>query len=90
MTTQNYLIIEANFVTNVVSWDGNTQTWQPPQGSLTLIQATTPTKIWGLNTEETEYFLVDSIGDASPGFTWDGSVATTGEPQPEPRTPVTE
>jgi hypothetical protein len=85
MTIQNYLIIEANVVTNVVSWDGNTQTWQPPQDSITLVQSNTPTKIWELNTEQTEYILVDSIGDAAPGFTWDGTVATTNEPKPTPR-----
>ena len=27
--------------------------------------------------------IVDSIGDAGIGFTWDGSVATTNQPKPE-------
>lgn len=81
MTIQNYLMIENNVVTNVIVWDGNIQTWQPPQDATMLIQATTPTKVWGL--VDAQYVLVDSVGDASIGFTWNGSVATTNEPKPE-------
>ena len=83
MTTQNYLMIQENIVTNVCVWDGNTQTWQPPQDTTMLVQATTPTKIWELNAENTDYVLTDSIGDGSIGFTWDGSFAITNEPKPE-------
>ena len=82
MTTQNYLIIQENIVTNVCVWDGNTQTWQPPEDATMLVQATTPTKIWQLNIEKTDYVLNDSIGDASIGFTWNGTVCTTNEPKP--------
>ena len=90
MTNKSYLMIEENTVTNVVMWDGNTQTWQSPQSATMLVQETTPTKIWGLNQDETEYVLVDSIGDATLGFTWDGTVATTNEPKPAAPAPVTE
>ena len=82
MTTQNYLMIQENVVTNLCMWDGNAETWTPPADATMLIYATTPTKIWGLNQEGTGYVLVDSIGDANIGFTWDGTVATTNEPQP--------
>lgn len=82
MTTQNYLIIQENVVTNVCLWDGNTEIWTPPTDATMLVQSTTLTKIWQLNTEQTEYVLVDSIGDADIGFTWDGSVATTNQPKP--------
>lgn len=82
MTTQDYLMIQQNVVTNVCLWDGNTQTWQPPQDATMLVRATTPAKIWALNQDETEFVLIDSIGDAGVGFTWDGSVATTNEPKP--------
>lgn len=82
MTAQNYLMVQENVVTNVCLWDGNTESWQPPSDAIMLIQATTPTKVWGLNQDETEYVLTDSIGDASIGFTWDGTVATTNQPQP--------
>lgn len=81
MTTQNYLMIQENVVTNVCVWDGDTTQWQPPQDATMLIQETTATKIWGLVNQE--YVLVDSIGNADIGFTWDGTVATTNQPQPE-------
>ena len=82
MTIQNYLMIEQNVVTNIVLWDGNEQTWQPPENAVMLIQATTPTIVWKLNESKTEYVLTNSIGDADIGFTWNGTVATTTEPQP--------
>ena len=83
MTTQNYLMIEENVVINVCVWDGNTQTWQPPANATMLIQATTPTKIWELNSEKTDYVLTDSIGNAGIGFTYDGSFCITNAPKPE-------
>jgi hypothetical protein len=83
MTAQNYLMIQENIVTNVCVWDGNVNSWQPPSDATMLIQSTTPTKVWGLNQDETEYVLVDSIGDADIGFTWDGSFATTNQEKPE-------
>lgn len=81
MIIQNYLIIEDNIVTNVCLWDGNTNSWQPPHNSITLIQETTPTKVWRL--VDDEYVLVDSIGNACIGFTWDGLVAITNESKPD-------
>ena len=82
MTLKNYLMIQENVVTNIVVWDGNTQTWQPPQDATMLVQETTPTKIWQMNEEKTEFVLTDSVGDASIGFTWDGLCATTNQPKP--------
>lgn len=82
MIIQGYLIIELNVVTNTVDWDGNTQTWQPPQGSTTLVQATTPSKIWALNLEKTDYVLTETVGDAVIGFTWDGTYCITNQPKP--------
>lgn len=87
MTTQNYLMIQENIVTNLCVWDGNVNTWTPPKNATMLVAAITPTKIWGLNQDKTEYVLVDSMGDASVGFTWNGSVATTNQAQPEPPAP---
>ena len=84
-------MVQENIVTNLVFWDGNTQTWQPPQDATMLIQSITPTIVWKLNAEKTEYVLTNSIGDADIGFTWDGTVATTNQPQPEvPVQPVSE
>jgi hypothetical protein len=83
MSNQIYLLVQENVVTNTVVWDGNVNTWQPPSDATMLVQSITPTKIWKLNQDETEYVLVDSMGDASIGFIWNGSVATTNEPKPE-------
>jgi hypothetical protein len=88
MTTQNYLVVENNTVTNIVVWDGNTQTWAPPADATMLVQATTPTKVWGLNPDGPGIILVNQIGGGQIGFTWDGSALTTNEPKPEPRPPA--
>ena len=83
MTTQNYLVVEQNVVTNAVIWDGDTQTWQPPSDATMLVQATTNAMIWKLNTETPPvYVLTEVIGVGQIGFTWDGSVLTTNEQQP--------
>lgn len=88
MTTQNYLMIQENVVTNLCVWDGAVNSWQPPADATMLVAETTPTKIWGYDSEVKDYVLVDSIGNASIGFTWDGSVCTTNEPKPELPTPA--
>jgi hypothetical protein len=85
MTTQNYLIIESNVVTNNVVWDGNPDTWQPPAGSIQIIDATTPAMIWEsviVNEKIVDWVLVEIIGAGDIGFTWNGSVLTTNEPKP--------
>jgi hypothetical protein len=83
MTTQNYLVIELNVVTNVCIWDGNTNTWQPPADATMLIQSTTPAMIWELNADKTDYVLTEQMGAGSIGFTWDGVVCITNEPKPK-------
>lgn len=80
--TQQYLIIEQNVVVNVVVWDGDTSVWTPPQGSIAIVQATTPAKVWVLLKGATSYTLEEQMGAGQIGFTWDGSVLTTNEPQP--------
>jgi hypothetical protein len=82
---QNYLIVEQNIVTNCVLWNGDTTGWTPPVGSITLIQATTSAMVWKLDTTLTppSYVLVEQIGQGKIGFTWDGTVLTTNEPQPQ-------
>jgi len=82
MTTQNYLIVEKNVVTNAVSWDGNVNTWTPPSDSIQLIQDITPAMIWEINSTTTGYELVKVIGLGCIGFIWDGKILTTNQPQP--------
>ena len=65
MTTQNYLIVEANVVTNNVVWDGDVNTWTPPSDSIQLIQATTPAMIWQtviVDGKITDFVLGEQIG----------------------------
>ena len=81
MTIQNYLIIESDVVTNIVLWDGNTQTWIPPADSIQLVQATTPALIWE-QVSMGNYELTEVIGAGQIGFTWDGSILTTNQPKP--------
>ena len=91
MTTQNYLIIESNVVTNNVVWDGNPNTWQPPAGSVQVVDATTPAMIWQpvYETDPTtqkiivvNWVLEEVLGAGDIGFTWNGSVLTTNQPKP--------
>ena len=84
MTTQNYLVIENNVVSNVCVWDGDINTWTPPSDATMLIQADTNAMVWELNTDKTAYVLTEVLGAGAIGFTWDGSVLTTNEPQPTP------
>lgn len=71
-----------NVVDNTCVWDGDTNTWQPPENTLMLVQATTPAMIWILNTDKTDFILSEVIGVGSIGFTWDGTVCTTNQPKP--------
>lgn len=82
MTTQNYLIVQANVVTNNVVWDGSAETWVPPSDAIVLIQSTTPAMVWELNQDKTDYVLVEQIGVGGVGFTWNGTVLTTNQPNP--------
>lgn len=72
-----------NICENITLWDGDTNTWTPPSGYLMLIQATTPSVIWVYDQASTAWNLTQVMGQGSPGFTWNGSVLTTNEPQPK-------
>jgi hypothetical protein len=90
MTTQNYLVVENNVVDNIVLWDGDINTWQPPTDATMLVQATTPAMIWELNADKTDNVLVEVVGVGQIGFTWNGTVLTTNQPKPPiPVQPVT-
>ena len=85
MTTQNYLVVEANVVTNLVVWDGDTNTWQPPADATMLVQETTPAMVWQAILTDgkiTGWQLIQEIGVGQIGFTWNGTVLTTNEPEP--------
>jgi hypothetical protein len=82
MINQEYLQIENNIVTNLVMWDGNTNTWQPPANVTFLPNATTPCMIWEYNFTTKVYELKQTFGTGQIGFTWDGNVLMTSYPKP--------
>lgn len=86
MTNQNYLQIQNNIVTNVVYWDGNAESWSPPEDATMLIQDTTPAIVWcPIRNDKviTDFELLEIIGAGDIGFTWDGTVCTTNQHKPE-------
>jgi hypothetical protein len=85
MTTQNYLVIENNAVTNVVVWDGNTESWTPPSDAVMLILETTPAMVWERTkvNDVITWNLGEQMGLGCVGYTWDGTVLTTNQPQPD-------
>lgn len=87
MTTQNYLMVQANIVTNICVWDGNTNTWQPPANAIMLVQADTQALIWEaivVDGKITDYVLVEILGAGEIGFTWNTitKILTTNHPKP--------
>jgi len=98
MTTQNYLMVNqsTNIVENTCVWDGNNETWQPPENTLMLVETTTPAMEWfpvietnpqTQKREIVDYVLTETIGGGGIGFTWNGSVLTTNQPKPQPPYP---
>lgn len=73
-----------NIVDNVCVWDGDTQTWTPPENYLLLVQTSTPALVWSLNEGKTDWVLTESLGQAGVGFTWNGTQCVTNELKPEP------
>ena len=82
MTTQNYLMVQNGVVTNIVVWNGDVNTWQPPADATMLPEKTTPAMIWMVPIGGTSYVLTEVLGEGAIGYTWDGAVLTTDEPQP--------
>ena len=94
MTTQSYLIIESGVVTNIVMWDGNTETWVPPANSIQIVKDTVTTKLWEPFTQTVDgktvidWHLIEVPAVAEVGYTWDGQYITTNEPKPTLPTPT--
>ena len=83
------MIDSNNVVDNNVFWDGNTETWTPPANHTWVIDAETPAMVWSavvVDEKVTDYVLEEVIGAGDIGFTWNGTVLTTN--QPEPQAPV--
>jgi hypothetical protein len=90
MTIENYLIIDQNnVVTNIVLWDGNINTWQPPEGCLWEINSQTIAYIWEVPDPEQskEVVLIPVLGASDIGFIWNPTDKTTTTNKPKPPTP---
>ena len=81
-------MVQENVVTNILLWDGDVNSWNPPVDATMLIQATTPTKVWSL--VDKEFQLVESIGNAQIGFIYEGGFCNTNEPKPHSQEPIGE
>lgn len=79
---KDWLIIKNNVVVNVVRWDGDVNTWEPPEGSIWLDRDTTPSRIWCMNEDNTDARIEERIGYGEIGFTWDGNTVNTNHPKP--------
>jgi hypothetical protein len=78
---QNYLLIKNNVVENIIILDENSN-WTPPNDSIILSQNDTYAMVWILNSDKTLYELKTVLGAGCIGFTWDGSILKTNDPQP--------
>lgn len=75
----------SNIVENIVYWDGDINTWQPPENHLMLIQADVIAQVWEAIITDgkiTDWILANQLGAGQIGFTWNGSVLTTNQPKP--------
>lgn len=79
-----YLIVKNNVAIDMVDWDGNSETWTPPEDAILLPLATTLAKTWVLNADKTEYIYETIMGMGSIGDTWDGEILTTTQIEPPP------
>jgi hypothetical protein len=78
----NYALVnkQTNICDNVVSWDGDTNKWQPPETHMAMLVDTTPSLRWRANYELNEWESVECMGYGSPGDIWDGTRLC--DPQP--------
>ena len=83
-------MIEENIVTNVCLWDGDVNSWQPPQDATMLVQATTPAFNWAWNPDLKDFELIESLGTGGVGFTWNGTACITNQPKPVLPTPASD
>lgn len=84
MSEKDYLMVnlETNIVENAIIWNGDTNTWTPPENYLMLVQNEAPAKVWEYSFDDNQMHLVEKIGEGRIGFSWDGEFLITPEPNP--------
>ena len=83
MTVENYLMInkQTNIVDNIIVWDGDTQSWNPPSNYLMLPAATTMAYDWFWVESVQDYELQENMGGGNVGDTWNGTACITSTPK---------
>lgn len=86
---QTYLLIntQTKIVDNLIDWDGNPNTWNPPENYICQLQATTISYVWDLPDGATDYILVPKEGQGAINFTWDFTTKAVTTNQPKPPLP---
>jgi hypothetical protein len=86
---QSYLVINTNLkiVENLVEWDGNPNTWNPPENCICQLESTTIAYIWDLPDGATDYILIPKEGQGGINFTWDSTTKAVTTNQPKPPLP---
>ena len=76
-------MIQNNVVVNNILWNGDVNTWTPPENATMLIDAETPALVWLVDNNIKDYVLIEVLGAGDIGFTWNGQILTTNQPKPE-------
>lgn len=77
-------------VDNIVEWDGNLETWQPPETHEAIFTADKVTIDWVWNADLNGYEQVQTVGNVRFGETWDGTkFVEVDKPEP-PKKPSNE
>ena len=71
----NYALVnkQTKLVDNIVEWDGDLETWQPPKTHEAIFTADKVTIGWVWNPETNDYEQVQTVGNVHFGETWDGT-----------------
>lgn len=83
---QNYCMVNltTNVCDNLTVWDGDLQTWTPPEDYLMLVQADTMAAVWAWDAMAADWVLTQAQGQGQIGFVWNGSELVTNDPKPAP------
>lgn len=91
MTTQNYLIIQENVVTNVVIWDGDITSWAPPADAVVFGQEEVVKNTWVWNSASQDWELTGTVtAVAHIGDLWDGTSFSEPKPTDPPQVEATQ
>lgn len=76
------LNVSSGIVDNCIIWDGDKNTWSPPDGYDTLESDVTPAMTWVFSESKCDYELKSLVGAGQIGFFMSDGVLTTNLPKP--------